>query len=74
MRRIKPLTGSEDFGLFGNADPPVPICYFRLGCDDGKGGCGFLHSSRFAPDISLVRASVSALVVAIAELLETPSG
>lgn len=73
VRRIKPLTGSEDFGLFAKADPPVPICYFRLGCDDGKGRCGFLHSSRFAPDIRLVKTAVSALVVAAAELLDTPS-
>lgn len=73
VRRIKPLTGSEDFGLFAKADPPVPVCYFRLGCDDGKGRCGFLHSSRFSPDTRLIRTAVSALLVAAAELLDTPS-
>ena len=73
VRCIKPLTGSEDFGLFAQADPPVPVCYFRLGCDDGKGRCGYLHSSRFSPDTSLIRTAVSALVVAAAELLDTPS-
>jgi hippurate hydrolase len=69
VQHIKPLTGSEDFGLFAKANPPVPLCYFRLGCDDGKGSCGFLHSSRFAPDTRLIRTAVSALVVAGAELL-----
>jgi hippurate hydrolase len=73
VQRIKPLTGSEDFGLFATADPPVPVCYFRLGCDDGTGSCGFLHSSRFSPDTRLIRTAVSALVVAAAELLDTPS-
>lgn len=73
MRRIKPLTGSEDFGLFATADPPVPVCYFRLGCDDGKGSCGFLHSSRFSPGTLLIRTAVSTLVVAAAELLDARS-
>jgi amidohydrolase len=72
VRQIKPLTGSEDFGIFGIADPPVPICYFRLGCDDGKGTCGYLHSSRFAPDPSVIRSAVSSLIVAATELLYAP--
>jgi hippurate hydrolase len=72
VRRIKPLTGSEDFGLFATAHPPVPVCYFRLGCDDGKGSCGFLHSSRFSPDPGLIRTAISALVVAAAEMLGLP--
>ncbi|NTU99791.1 MAG: amidohydrolase [Methanoregulaceae archaeon] len=72
VRRIKPLTGSEDFGLFAHADPPVPVCYFRLGCDDGTGNCGFLHSSRFSLDTSLIRTAVSAIVVAAAEVLDSP--
>jgi amidohydrolase len=73
VRRIKPLTGSEDFGLFSIADPPIPISYFRVGCGDGRGSCGFLHSSRFAPDPVFLKDAVAALVVAAAELLDPSS-
>jgi amidohydrolase len=72
VRRIKPLTGSEDFGLFSIADPPVPICYFRIGCGDGRGSCGYLHSSRFAPDPAFLKDAVETLVVASTELLDDP--
>jgi amidohydrolase len=70
VRRIKPLTGSEDFGLFSIADPPVPVSYFRVGCGDGRGSCGYLHSSRFAPDPVFLKDAVAALFIATAELLE----
>jgi amidohydrolase len=73
VRRIKPLTGSEDFGLFSIAEPPVPVFYFRLGCGDGRGSCGFLHSSRFAPEPAFIKDAIAALVVAAAELLDAPS-
>jgi amidohydrolase len=73
VRQIKPLTGSEDFGLFGIADPPVPVCYFRVGCSDDNQTCGYLHSSRFAPDPAVIRSAVTALVVAAAELLDGSS-
>jgi amidohydrolase len=72
VRKIKPLTGSEDFGLFSIADPPVPICYFRIGCGDGQGSCGYLHSSRFAPGPAVLKDAVAALVIASAELLDDP--
>jgi amidohydrolase len=55
---IPQLTGSEDFSVFGNGNPPIPICYLRLGAADprdleesrrtGK-DLPYLHSSRFAP-------------------------
>jgi len=72
VRRIKPLTGSEDFGMFSIADPPVPVFYFRVGCGDGRGSCGYLHSSRFAPDPVFLKDAVAALVIATAELLDRP--
>ncbi len=46
IRRLDPLTGSEDFGLFGRVTPPIPLCYLRLGTDDGTGV--YLHSTRFS--------------------------
>jgi len=71
VRRIEPVTGSEDFGMFGKVEPPVPICYFRIGCGDGP--CGFLHSSRFAPDPGIIRDASHALVIAALEIL-SPAG
>jgi len=71
VRRVEPVTGSEDFGMFGKVDPPVPICYFRVGCGDGS--CGFLHSSRFAPDPAIIRDASHALVIAALEIL-SPDG
>lgn len=67
VRRIEPSTGSEDFGIFGAVEPPVPICYFRVGC--GNGSCGFLHSSRFAPDPEIIGNAAQALIIAALELL-----
>ncbi len=66
VRRIEPVTGSEDFGIFGKVDPPVPIFYFRVGCGDSG---GFLHSSRFAPDPGVIRDASHALVIAALEIL-----
>lgn len=66
VRQIAPVTGSEDFGIFGRGDPPVPICYFRVGCGDSG---GFLHSSRFAPDPGIIRDAAHALVIAALEIL-----
>jgi hippurate hydrolase len=72
VRRIEPSTGSEDFGIFGAVEPPVPICYFRVGC--GNGSCGFLHSSRFAPDPEIIGYASHALVIAALELLSPGTG
>jgi len=68
--RIEPSTGSEDFGVFGLVEPRVPLCYFRVGCGDGRGSCGFLHSSRFAPPPEVILDAASALVVAATAILE----
>jgi hippurate hydrolase len=70
--RIEPSTGSEDFGIFGAVEPPVPICYFRVGC--GNGSCGFLHSSRFAPDPQIIGNAAQALIIAALELLSPEPG
>ena len=72
VRQIEPSTGSEDFGIFGAVEPPVPICYFRVGC--GNGSCGFLHSSRFAPDPEIIGNAAQALVIAALELLSPETG
>lgn len=70
VRKIKPMTGSEDFGIFGVSDPPVPVCYFRVGCGDPARTCGFLHSSRFSPDPAIVRDAAAALFIGAAEVLD----
>lgn len=67
VRRIEPSTGSEDFGIFGAETPPVPICYFRVGC--GNGSCGFLHNSKFAPDPEIIGKASHALIIAALELI-----
>jgi amidohydrolase len=67
--RVKPMTGSEDFGLFGFGDLAVPLFYFRVGCGNQGGSCGYLHSSRFAPDPGIIKVAVSAIVVGAMELL-----
>src|SRR5690606_22768948 len=49
---IQPLTGSEDFGRFRDGDPPVALCYLRLGVDPPDtehDNLPYLHSPRFAP-------------------------
>jgi hippurate hydrolase len=48
VHRIAALTGSEDFGLFGDVRPPIPLCYLRLGTGARDGA--YLHSPRFCLD------------------------
>ncbi len=67
---IDPVTGSEDFGVFGLVEPRIPICYFRIGCGDEEYTCGFLHSSRFAPQPEVIRDAAAALVVAAVAILD----
>ena len=63
IHRIPALTGSEDFGLFGDVCPPIPLCYLRLGT--GSVGGAYLHSPRFCldPDGS-IRNGVTAMSLA----------
>jgi hippurate hydrolase len=78
---IPQLTGSEDFSIFGTGDPPIPICYMRLGAADpreleesrrtGK-DLPYLHSSRFAPPPDpTIRTGAIAMAGAVAGLLPT---
>jgi len=67
--RMAPLTGSEDFGVFGLVEPPLPLCNFRVWCADETGSCGFLHSSRFSPPPAVIRDATRALVIAAMEIL-----
>ncbi len=74
--RIGKLTGSEDFGVFGTADPPVPLCYFRIGTgipgkDESAGKKTYLHSSRFAPSPEgALPLGIRALTTAILEAMK----
>jgi len=80
---IPQLTGSEDFSVFSDGDPPVPICYLRLGAavpgeleESQRTGrdLPYLHSSRFAPPPDpTIRTGAVAMAAAVATLL-TPSG
>ncbi|MDD1662259.1 MAG: amidohydrolase [Methanomicrobiales archaeon] len=76
---IPQLTGSEDFSNFGNGDPPVPICYLRLGAADpgeleesrrtGR-DLPYLHNSRFAPPPDpTIRTGAVAMAAAVVTLL-----
>jgi hippurate hydrolase len=63
---LGPSSGSEDFGAFGAVEPPVPICYFRI----GSGG-GTLHNPTFTPEDpeTVIRTGVTAFTVAALDLL-----
>lgn len=68
VHRMAPLTGSEDFGLFGEVEPPIPLCYIRLGTGDQEGV--YLHSARFSvvPEEG-IRDGITAMSVAALEVL-----
>lgn len=73
LSAVPPSSGSEDFGAFGAVEPPIPLCYFRVG---GAGLTGlhppaFLHSGRFLPDAEgVIRCGVRAMSTALFALLE----
>jgi hippurate hydrolase len=73
VMRIEPVTGSEDFGVFGLVEPRIPLCYFRVGCGDENGSCGFLHSSRFSPPPEVIRHATGALIIAATAILDRAS-
>jgi hippurate hydrolase len=76
---IPQLTGSEDFSVFGTGNPPIPICYLRLGAADPREleesrrsgrDLPYLHSSRFAPPADpTIRTGAIAMAAAVAGLL-----
>jgi amidohydrolase len=77
---IDPLAGSEDFGIFGDVNPPVPICYFRIGADRASEGAGTgrsvpdasLHSAFFGPEPApIIRTGIRAMSAAVFDLLPT---
>ncbi len=63
---LGPSSGSEDFGAFGAIEPPVPLCYFRIGTGGGQ-----LHSPNFAPEDPdfTIRTGVTAFTAAALDLL-----
>ena len=73
VKRIEPLSGSEDFGFFGAVQPPVPLCYFRIGTGSTSVSSqepAYLHSSRFAPDpVPAMSSGILAMSVALLELM-----
>lgn len=66
VKDLGPSSGSEDFGAFGAVDPPVPLCYFRVGTGGGR-----LHSPGFAPEdpASTIQTGVTAFAAAALDLL-----
>ncbi len=67
-----PITGSEDFSFFAQADPPVPTVMYRLGVTkkealeaeaDGGPSVAPVHDPRFYPDLD---GSLAAAVVSMA--------
>lgn len=69
--RMAPLTGSEDFGFFGSVDPPIPLCYLRLGTGVENGV--YLHSSRFCvcPEDG-IRNGVALMSLAALSMIRSP--
>ncbi len=75
---IPPLSGSEDFGFFGQTYPPVPLCYFRLGSFNPALGSTVpegdrppLHSPFFVPDPEpTIRTGLQAFSLLIAGLMD----
>ncbi len=67
----EPEMGAEDFGLFGNVQPPIPTFMFRLGTiDQARWSAGRtlpgLHSSEFWPDVDMtIRTGVEAMTAAV---------
>ena len=62
---LGPSSGSEDFGVFGTADPPVPLCYFRVGTGSGR-----LHAPTYAPDPEpVLETGVTSFAAAALDLL-----
>lgn len=70
---VPPSSGSEDFGAFGAVEPPIPLCYFRVG-SAGQSDLhppAFLHSGRFSPDAEgVIKNGVRAMSTALLALLE----
>jgi amidohydrolase len=76
----KPIMASEDFSLYGLADPKPPICMFWLGAvdpakikDSQEHGTRLpsLHSSEFAPlPEPAIRTGVKAMTSAVMDLLK----
>ncbi len=69
---VPPSSGSEDFGAFGAVDPPIPICYFRVGGVDPNSTHppAFLHSGKFSPDAEgVIKNGVRAMSIALLALL-----
>jgi hippurate hydrolase len=76
VKEIDPLAGSEDFGIFGSVDPPIPICYFRVGADRGGEESTWpvpdapLHSANFAPQPGpVIRTGTRTMISAVLDLL-----
>ncbi|ACL17993.1 amidohydrolase [Methanosphaerula palustris] len=70
---VPPSSGSEDFGAFGVVDPPIPICYFRVGSvgPNSPQPPAFLHSGRFSPDAEgVIKNGIRAMSAALLSLLE----
>ncbi|EJG06383.1 amidohydrolase [Methanofollis liminatans DSM 4140] len=66
---IPPLSGSEDFAVFG--EEGIPLAYFRIGTKEAGDGGAYLHSSRFAPRPEAA-VETGAIVLAVAAIACAP--
>ena len=73
-----PTMGGEDFGRYGRADKPIPICMYRLGAtnpkrveDSKKSGLPLptLHSSKYLPELESLRIGTTTMTAAAIDLL-----
>ena len=78
MIERKPTMGGEDFGRYGRTEHKIPIYMFRLG---GVSPAVIkraralgqplpsLHSAKFAPDTDCFKTGITAMTVAVLELV-----
>lgn len=72
---IKPEMGGEDFGQFGDQEPPIPLTIFRLGTTDpvllARGGATpKLHSCSYAPlPEPTIKGGIKAMAAVLIDLM-----
>ncbi|WP_342679790.1 amidohydrolase [Methanofollis sp. UBA420] len=68
---IPPLSGSEDFAVFGEVG--IPLAYYRIGTKGKESGDAYLHSSHFAPDaIPAIRTGTVVLAASVVACARRP--
>ena len=77
-KRVKPVMGAEDFGMYGRTDHKIPICLYWLGSvasqrveESQRSGRSLpsLHSSLYQPTPEpTIKTGVTAMAAAVLEL------